>query len=512
MPRNDVVYRPTKPHAGGGFVVHPNFAVRFASLGIDSALGFLELPGEVVCGHPDRHVVRVVLPGFPVAFFLKRQHRVRWRERFRNWRAGFGWKSRCGREAEILKQLAAAGLPCPRWVARGEDSQGRSFLLVEEIAEARDLRHVLSDNALSQHERRALAEGLGAQVALLHATGFTTPDLTAKHVLVSPDAGDVTLIDWQAAMRVKSVGTRDRLRNLAALHASVVDKLAQPRERLRVLRAALRPARAAGLVRGRFSEIVRRVLAEAERLRERRSIRDQRQPVVMGRKQRLVWVAGEAVCAVPELASQWPKPAVAAPHYGCEPDTLSIPLHDGCATLIRGRSLAPLARLTAALRGRPWRSPGVTLGRVLFHLERYAVPAPRLLAFGQRFVGVAVEWFALHTPPAKVITNLDASTAEQLGRVLRLLHESGCVPLGEPLAVFGYQDGVAIRDVTRIQLVRRVTAHRRVADLRRLLAGLPPEVRDAAETGYAHGYRSNEHNPNRGAVEAPRLMLPVVSR
>src|SRR5262249_9481841 len=151
--------------------------------------------------------------------------------------------------------------------------------------------------------------------ALLHATGFSTPDLTAKHVLVSLEA--VTLIDWQSARRVKAVSLTERLRALAALHASTADELATPRERLRVLRLALGPAREAGIIAGRFSELARRVAAEAAKLRDRRSIRDQRQPVVTGSAQRLVWVAGEAVCAVLDVAAVWPKDAVAPPFYGC---------------------------------------------------------------------------------------------------------------------------------------------------------------------------------------------------
>ena len=135
-----IVYRPAASLIGGRLEVNPAFATGFAALGIDSPAGFLDLPGEVVSGHPDRHVVRVELPGFPTAFYLKRQHSVTRRERWRNWRAGFGWVSRCEREAALLKQLAAAGLPCPQWVAVGDDGRGRAFLLVEEVAGSGDLR------------------------------------------------------------------------------------------------------------------------------------------------------------------------------------------------------------------------------------------------------------------------------------------------------------------------------------------------------------------------------------
>jgi hypothetical protein len=257
---------------------------------------------------------------------------------------------------------------------------------------------------------------------------------------------------------------------------------------LRVLFAALRPARQAGTVRGRFADLARRVVAAADRLRGRRSIRDQRQAAPGD--QRLVWVAGEAVCAVPDVAAGWPTPAVGAPFYDSEPGTVATRLADGrAAHLIRGRSVAPLGRLAARLRGRPWRSPGVTLGRVLFHLERYGVPAPRLLAFGQRLTGpTSAEWFALHTPPADAVVDPSHAVAEQLGRRLLQLHDAGCRPAGDPLPVFGIDRvGVCVRDVTAIRLVRRVTDRDRTNDLHRLLAALAPARQAAAEVGYQAG-------------------------
>ena len=158
------------------------------------------MPGEVVSGHADRHVARIEVPGAPHAFYLKRQHVVGWRERLRNRLAGFGWRSRCEREAEILQQLEAAGLPAPRWATFGTHS-GRTFLLVEEVPNTIDLRRMLSDTAFSLPQRRDLAARLGEVIAAVHASGFTTPDLTAKHVLVNPETLAITFLDWQSATR-----------------------------------------------------------------------------------------------------------------------------------------------------------------------------------------------------------------------------------------------------------------------------------------------------------------------
>lgn len=509
MPREPViVYRPQPPASGGRVDVDPAYSPGFAALGVDSATGFLELPGEVVSGHPDRHVLRVELPDFSAAFYLKRQHTVTWRERVRNRFAGFGWVSRCEREAILLQQLHTAGLACPRWVASGSDDQGRAFVLVEEVVGAADLRQVLGDNVLSPIERRGMAARLGRMIALLHAGGFTTPDLTAKHVLISPETDDLRLIDWQSSQRVQTVSSAERLECLAALHASVPGPLASGRERLRVLAAALRPARRAGLVCGRLSELARRIVSEAERLQGRRSIRDQRQPGVTATAQRLVWVAGEAVCAVPDVAANWPTPAIAYPYYHGEPGTSEIALPDGrSAQLIRGRSVAPFGRLRARLRGRPWRSPGVTLGRLLFHLERYGIRGPRLLAFGQRFASpIAAEWFALHSPPAPSVSpSANRATAEQLGHCLRQLHDAGCRLTGYPLVVFGAdRDGVSIRDATGIALCRRMTDSVRDGELSRLLAALDVPNRPGAEAGYRSGTTSGGGRNRAHRWEHPR--------
>lgn len=417
--------------AAGWVEVHPDFADRLAGA---TAAELLELPGEVVSGHADRHVVRVELAGWDRALYLKRQHHVTWRERLRQWVAGFGWVSRCGREAELLTQLEAAGLPAPRWVAHGEDAAGRAFLLVEELGDAVELRRAVNDTTLSPSV-------LARAVAAVHAAGFDTPDLTAKHMFVNPDTHEVTLIDWQSARRVAVLPPAARLRALAALHASLADGLASPRDRLRFLRAYCDAASV------KLSP--RAVEALAATQRRRRSIRDQRQPVVTGAGQRLVWLAGEAVCATPDVAADWPRPAACEPFYGGNPGTFCVALPDGRpAELVRGTSFTPVARLVAWLRGRPWRSPGATLGRVLFHLERYGVPAPKLYAFGQRLTGPAsAEWFALYEPPA-------GEPAAESPQLLEQLRAAGCVAAG-PVTWVDTRGRASVGGVGNVRIARR---------------------------------------------------------
>jgi len=453
------VLEPPVRAAAGWVEVHPEFAARLAGASADD---LLELPGEVVSGHPDRHVVRVELPGWERALYLKRQHRVTWKERLRQWRDGFGWRSRCGREAELLKHLAAAGLPAPRWVAHGEDGHGRAFLLVEELSDHVELRRLCADARLSPADRRQLAERLGRAVAAVHTAGFLTPDLTAKHLFVNPRTGELTLLDWQSATRCTRTNYKAFFREFAGLHASLADHLSSPRERFRFLRAYVRSA---GMAQNPVALYAPVILGEAAVARERRSVRDQRQPVVTGAGQRLVWLAGEAVCAVPAVAAAWPRPAMCAPFYGEPAGTRRVTLHDGrTGELVSGTSVAPFARLRAWLRGRPWRSAGATLGRVLFHLERYGLPAPRLLAFGQRLTGRAsADWFALHEAPAgqpladwlatNPATERRESVTRQCARLLAQLRGASLRPTG-PVFWVDADDHVSVGGVRHVRIVR----------------------------------------------------------
>lgn len=371
------------PASRGWAEVHPKYREAFAAARLMTAEMLLALPGEIVSGHPDRHVMRVELPGGTIGY-LKRQHRIGWREKLKS--------PRCVREAKLLKELAAKGHPCPQWIAFGEDGDGRAFLLVEELKTCRELRSLLSESALSLDDRRRLAERIGQSLAELHAAGFATPDLGAKHVFVDPSTFAVTLIDWQNTKR----GSFDP-RSVAALEASLAAGLASPRERLRMLWAYARVCRRSGMKLSRFSQLARMLNTESNRIADRRSFRDQREAAIAD--QRLVWLADEAVCAIPGIAAIWPKPAIVPPFYSCPSGTINIQLADGRpATLVRGRSFAPLARFLAAIRGKSWRSRGMAIARDLFQRERYGQPGPKLYAFGQRLTGpMTAEWFVLHS-------------------------------------------------------------------------------------------------------------------
>src|SRR5262245_21907150 len=109
--------RRVMPSDTRSFIVPP-----LARRGFADPRTLLDLPGEIAGGHPNRHIVRVVLGsgrGRMVAY-LKREHRVPIGERIANACAGYGFVSKSVREARNLEQLRAAGLVVPRVLAYGE--------------------------------------------------------------------------------------------------------------------------------------------------------------------------------------------------------------------------------------------------------------------------------------------------------------------------------------------------------------------------------------------------------
>ena len=191
----------------------------------------LDWPGEIVGGHPDRHVVRVQSGGR--AAYLKRQHRVRRRDCLRNAWAGFGFVSNSIREAVTLDRLAGLGFPAPRLLSRGA-AGGRAFVLLDAVPGV-ELRQWLATAPAAAArvvaERRRHVAGPAARgrhrPPRVHAEALTRRSPHARHHAAGLAAD---------AVRPGGVEGR-RVRALAALHAALADDLADVRLRLRVLRA-----------------------------------------------------------------------------------------------------------------------------------------------------------------------------------------------------------------------------------------------------------------------------------
>jgi tRNA A-37 threonylcarbamoyl transferase component Bud32 len=362
--------------------IHPDYQELCAGNLLESPSAFLSIEGEIISGHPDRHVMRVHVGGMQA--ILKREHRVPWKDRFMNWRHGFGWVSISVREAALLEQLRRFGIGVPEWIAVGESADGQAFLLLRSIGPAEDLRHYLyCRRGLSQRDRRSLARRLAYAVARIHNLGFKFPDLYAKHIWINSAGSNFTFLDWQRGRRSRRVTWRDRCRDLAALNASLSDELAAAPDRFIFLLAYFRAAN--GYSRS-FKSVCRRIQRRSEQLAGRSSVREQRLPT-FHKSQTISWLDGEAICVTPLGRSFFDRESLEHLAYsqsalGFERTRILLP-NDRPAILIRRATARTFGRAVDWLRRKPWLSPETTAAADLLRRERLGEP-PRLLAFGQR--------------------------------------------------------------------------------------------------------------------------------
>ncbi len=483
------VGRPPQP--AGWLLVSPRYTDLLKACGTTTADAVMNLPGEIMCGHPDRHVCRVDMTSGlgPATAYLKREHTRGWQVRVHNLLTGAGWTSRCEREAAVLLALEARGLPGPRVMASGVDGRGFAFLLVAELTGAADIREHLAPGAMSPAGRRRLLVAVGQALGELHKAGVHTPDLAAKHVYYPPGTNEVTLLDWQqASIAGRPLGVADTARALATLDASLHPALASDRHRLRVLRAYLQALGS----RSDLGPVARKLRGMSGGRGRRSSVRDQQ----TGPPVRLVWLAGEAVCATPAAAAAWPVPVDAAPFYSDRPPgTETVSLTDGSsARLIRYRTTAVVGRLIARLRERPWRSPGAEAGRVLAHLARHGIPGPTLLGFGQRFTSAkSADSFVLFALPSAVTFAAErmqfTGVMASCGVMLRRLHDAGLRlnSIG-PYFQIDAAGGVSVAMPDAVRRCKRMTPARRKADLRRLFRIGLPGLHDADQAAVTQGY------------------------
>jgi hypothetical protein len=135
----------------------------------------------------------------------------------------------------------------------------------------------------------------------------------------------------------------------------------------------------------------RAIRQETQRLLRRRHIWKARySPPPVG-PQELLWIDGEALCVTLDfwesLAGQVPEwlSVQETPGEANGPTHQVVPLPGGRrGVLVRRRCDQPLRWLWTEFRRQPLMSPEVRQAGALFRRQRQGLPAPRLLAFGQR--------------------------------------------------------------------------------------------------------------------------------
>lgn len=429
---------------------------------------FLDLSGEVVSGHRDRHVLEVRVDNRKL--FLKKEHRIPFWQRVRNWRAGFGPVSLSEREASTLEKLHHAGVPVPQWIAAGS-SRGRAFLLMRQVR-GTDLRSVLRPGT-SLFCRWKLAKSIGAAIARLHQAGFDAPDLSAKHVLVKRN-GSVVLIDWARATHRDTLVQSQCLSALATLHASIAPALATVRERVAVLKSWMNTLG----FHGPAAPMAREIIRIAKPLHRRPSIREQLYPA---RDPRLMWIDDEALCV---RKSFWREMAGKVPdtlrHAARDVVSWRTEEHTAVGKLICFPAAPKWRQILSRVTSRPLQSVGIQQAGLAFRLARRGIPMARVLAFGGRPDGggfllcrisesmrPARSWLALLRQGRR-------SMLRRIGQILRRCHEAGCRGVAPESLMVESANRPRLRLVADGQLRKSNELHQRaiVADLRVLTRGL----------------------------------------
>lgn len=494
--------------------INPRYRTLLEEAGLREVDDFIRLPADIVCGHRNRHTARLTLGDGPnqVRAFLKREQYTYWRDYVSSVWAGMGWGSRSCREARMLQALQAAGLPGPEFIAAGADERGRAFLLVRELERTQELREVLREHAADAGERRRLARRLGRTLARVHDAGFRHVDLYSKHVHVDLLQGSVHFLDWQRAQRRRWLGWQSRLRDLAALDATLHADLAGPRERLDCLRSYLSASQIA--CPPSLAQALADLRRHANRLLRKRHVREAREAPLAFGVQNLVWVDGEALCVTREFLDstggrvpEWlSRGRSGGPQKQPTVQAVDIPLPPGDgkpgpsrrAILSRSGTSRPWHWLWCLLRGRPVVSPEMRQAACLFRLQRYGLPTPRLLAVGQSFRRpwcsdsfLLIEPAQYHGGLAEWLLHLswNGGTRErqtyrrllrESGSVLRRLHESGCFlpacstsDLDGPFAVARGRNcvtHVVVRNVAELRQYRKPRRRLAWSDLTALYA------------------------------------------
>lgn len=391
----------------------PRFASLFRHRRWESASSFLSWTGILVNQHRHRQVEQVTLSSGETeeCFFLKKEFAVTWRDRFRNAWHGFGWCSTAVREGAMLQALRAAGIGCPEVVALGEHER-QAFVAMRGESSMTELRELLP--TLNVEDCNRLAGMLGRELAKMHDAGFDHPDLFAKHILLARASSGfrVCIIDWQRGRHRSVTPWRLRCRDLAILDATLHKALANDRLRWRCLRAYFRaltaPARTPPHAR-----LARQIRRQAERLRQDRNLREVGQLPVPARDQQFVPMQDGRLLVVRS-------------HYeNFRSDPLAFA---GCGQLL-ANAAGSEKRLTA--------EDIPPLAHTLFRLQRFGVPAPRLLAVGRNAAGVFCCADSTATIPwaeafAKASLSMRARMLWQAGRIVRQIHEAGYyLPAGD---------------------------------------------------------------------------------
>lgn len=206
--------------------------------------------------------------------YMKREHRIRWKDLLRNLFAFRGWWTKARAEFHVLQRLQQQGIACPRPLACVQKGflRPKACLLLDDLGEMRPLAEYLTRgmHGADVTQRARFFRCLGGEIARLHAAGVTQPDLYANHILVADqeNAPRFAMLDFQRSRILRRVPTAARVRDLAALLATLSERAADLHERRLLLDSYIELS---GLS-AECSQIVEAIKRRVQKLLTRRKI------------------------------------------------------------------------------------------------------------------------------------------------------------------------------------------------------------------------------------------------
>ncbi len=230
----------------------------------------------VATGNRGRETVRVALKfGNETRFvYLKRERRIALKDLARHLFSLGGWWTKARAEFSVLQRLRAAGIDCPRPIACMQQGifRPKGCLLLADLGAMLPLAEHLSEGLIDADvtRRARFFRCFGSEIARLHATGVSQPDLHSSHIVVANrgDGWRFAFLDFQRSRVFRRLPISARVRDLAALLATLSERLVDQHERRLLLDSYFQ---ASGLSEegGRISAGIKR---RVQRLLSRRKI------------------------------------------------------------------------------------------------------------------------------------------------------------------------------------------------------------------------------------------------
>ena len=174
-------------------------------------------------------------------YYLKRVFRTPFLDAVKARYSSGEWHSRPGREWDALRRLQEIGVAAPEPVACAEEYRNglvrRAYIILKEAPVSGSLEsHFLSDSCEFDHQsiKLLIAQAL-ISLKRMHDHGVNHRDFYLGHLFLS-HRNEVWVLDLDRADVRDEMPIRWRIKDLAALHFSIPERLLSTRERLSILR------------------------------------------------------------------------------------------------------------------------------------------------------------------------------------------------------------------------------------------------------------------------------------